>query len=240
MIFEQPLRSIVLQSYVAVLIHLHGRICSLSLKATEREDISKATEISQTGRDQTHVDAPEETNTAEEDNPPFPWNEGEADDRCDRPDSVASHDDRNRLVSDRLADRYHIHTLQDANYEQEGDGVQDCSHCNAVDKPLGDGVLLVELGLRWLQLHLLLGNLVTPNFLCQLDVIFRSPRRCSGFVTWPCSLKPALPVVVRRSCDGGAQREAEEVVEIEAERFLKGSVRSCSYVRRITICTTFA
>jgi hypothetical protein len=48
--------------------------------------------------DQAHVDAPNQSDDAEEYDPPLDWDETEAYDRCDWPDFVACDDDGNGVL----------------------------------------------------------------------------------------------------------------------------------------------
>lgn len=75
---------------------------------------------SQTRTYDTHVDTPEKTDAAEEDDPAFPRDEGHRNEICNWPHSVPSDNDWNRFGLQPLHNLCAAHALQGSNNDKKG------------------------------------------------------------------------------------------------------------------------
>ncbi len=105
--------------------------------------------------------------------------------------------------------------LQHAHEEEEGDGIEDGAERDAVDEPLGEGVLEVELRLRFgpgARLWRRLGHLLLE--------VARTLAAGSGPPALVCgkrALEQLLPHVVGRRGQEGHGHEAQKHGDVEGE-----------------------
>lgn len=163
---------------------------------------------------QAHVYPPEQPDEVEEHDPPLDGHAAEADDGGEGPDLVAGDDDGDRLGADVTRDDGRGLPLQHAHEHEEGDRVEDGAQRDAVDEPLGERVLEVQLRLR-----LGPGAGLGGGRELLLEVA-RAVGAGAGTLALVCrerALEQLLPHVVWRRRQEGHGHEAQEQGRVECE-----------------------